>query len=98
MKGKCKNMKLKGRFTYLGVDSFHSQKNNKDYKSACLLQGTDVQKVFLDATSENLLVNVPVGSICDVELDIRTGQNTFVSLLSVVPVNASGSSDKARTA
>jgi hypothetical protein len=79
-------MKLKGTFIYLGVDTFHSNKNNQDYKSACFLQGTDVQKVFINAESEKLLHGVSVNIPVNIELDIRTGQNTFVSLLSVSPV------------
>ncbi|SHJ46430.1 hypothetical protein SAMN02745136_00092 [Anaerocolumna jejuensis DSM 15929] len=91
-------MKLKGTFIYLGVDTFHSTKNNKDYKSACFLQGTDVQKIFLNEDSGNLLYNIPVQTPVDVELDIRTGQNTFVSLLSVTPTISSSSADKSKTA
>lgn len=88
-------MKLKGAFIYLGVDTFHSEKQNKDYKSACFLQGTDVQKVFLNDNSEKLLKDIVVGHAISVELDIKTGQNTFVSLLSVVPID---SDNKAKTA
>lgn len=81
-------MKLKGTFIYLGIDTLHSNKNNKDYKSACFLQGTDVQKVFINTESEKLLQGVTVNDLVTVELDIRTGQNTFVSLVSVIPVNS----------
>lgn len=81
-------MKLTGTFIFLGVDTFHSDKKNADFKSACFLQGTDVQKIFLNAQSENLVAGVNAGTPVNVEMDIKTGQNTFVSLVSVRPIDS----------
>lgn len=87
-------MNVKGAFVYLGIETIHSEKQNKDFKSGCFLQGTDVQKVFLSDATEKLLDGIMPGSAVAVELDIKTGQKTFVSLVSVAPVN----SDKQKTA
>lgn len=88
-------MKLTGAFIFLGVDTFHSDKKNTDFKSACFLQGTDVQKVFLNTASEKLLDSILPGTAVKVEMDIKTGQNTFVSLVSVESIS---SKEKEKTA
>lgn len=69
-------MKLKGAFIYLGVDTFTS-KDNKVYKSACFLQNTDVQKVFLTDDGLKLVESIPLNAPVDVEFDIRLGQKSF---------------------
>lgn len=76
-------MKMKGAFNYLGIETFHSEKKKMDFKSACFLQGTDVQKVFLSAETEKLLDPIAFGSTVIAELEIKTGDKCFISLVSV---------------
>lgn len=89
-------MKLKGTFTYLGVEKFFSSKKNQWFNNACFLQGTDVQKSFATDEQVKSLEAVPIGQIVDVEFDIRVNANsTFVNMVSVTLVNIA---DKAKTA
>ncbi len=78
-------MKMTGTFIFLGIDTFNGKEPGKVYKNAVFLQGTDTQKVFLDGASEGLIISAgiqPMDSV-QVELEIRIGQKTYISLSGV---------------
>lgn len=74
-------MKTTGTFTYLGIDRFKVKE--QEYQSLCLLQETDLTKVFLQATDLPKLTDLKPMDNVDVELDIKIGTKTYVSLLSI---------------
>lgn len=83
-------MKLQGQFNYLGIETFKGRKDpNQIFSSLALLQGTDVQKIFLD-NDQLALVNSlnlkPMDSL-NVTLDINIGTKTFVRLDGVEKIN-----------
>ena len=82
-------MKLTGTFLYLGIEKFHSFSKNQDYSSACFLQGTDLQKVFLNDDNKHFVKDIPDNTPVIVEFDVKGGKDVFISLLSVNPVAVS---------
>ncbi len=79
-------MNVKGTFKFLGVERFTSVKTGEIFMNACFLQGTEVLKVFINEQSLPVLVGVDSETTVDVELDIRVGQKTYISIVSLVPV------------
>lgn len=73
-------MKMCGTFSYLGIETFKGKDKESVFQSLCLLQGTDVTKVFLkpeDLVKINGLI--PMENV-NVELEIKVGNKTFISL------------------
>lgn len=80
-------MQGKMRFEFLGLNSFQGKKDpTKTYFSAILLQGAEVTKVFLSDGQDVLFEGLTKMDETEVELDIRIGQKTYVSIISVIPL------------
>ncbi len=80
-------MQGKMRFEFLGVNTFQGKKDpTKTYYSANLLQGSEVTKVFLSDGQEQLFSGLNKMDEIECDLDIKIGQKTYVSILSVIPL------------
>lgn len=86
-------MKLTGTFNYLGIDKFVSPKTGQMFMNACFLQGTEVQKVFIQEKDLSMFSGIDTGVPVNVEFDIRVGQKTYVSVVSINPVASVNSGD-----
>lgn len=83
-------MLLNGKFNYLGLETFQGRKDpTQSYCSLALLQGTDVQKIFL-SEEQIIMINGlklhPMDSL-DVTLSITLGAKTFVRLEEMKKLN-----------
>lgn len=78
-------MIVKGNFEYLGMNEFQGKKDpTKTYFSANLLHGSEVLKVFLSEGQDILFVGLEKMDELEVELDIKIGAKTYVSIVSVL--------------
>lgn len=60
-------MKLKGRFEFLGIESFKGRKDpNQTFYNACFLDGLDSGKVFCSEEQANELSKFPTREPLDV--------------------------------
>lgn len=53
--------------------------------NACFLQGTEVQKVFVNDEQLIMFDGISPGSLVTAEFEIRVGQKTYISIISVNP-------------
>lgn len=82
-------MKLTGTFEYLGIDSFVGTKDpSQTYYSAALMQGTEVTKIFLKPEDVQYFNGINRMESVYAELDIKIGQKTYISLVSVKKATA----------
>lgn len=79
-------MQLNGKFEYLGMNVFPGKKDpTKTYYNANLLQGSEVQKIFLSEGQDVLFTGLQKMDEVECELDIKiVGAKTYVSLVSVI--------------
>lgn len=80
-------MQLNGKFEYLGINKFQGKKDpTKEFYSVNLLQGSEVTKVFLSDGQAVLFEGLEKMDEVECELKINIGMKTYVSVVSVVPL------------